>query len=46
MDVPELGGENDNDQINVSTVPGGANNQNGNFFFTDARSIYTAGRRA
>ena len=31
-------GENDNDQINVSTVPGGANNQNGNFFFTDARS--------
>jgi Carboxypeptidase regulatory-like domain/TonB-dependent Receptor Plug Domain len=33
-------GENDNDQINVSTVPGGANNQNGNFFFSDARSGY------
>jgi hypothetical protein len=33
-------GENDNDQINVSTVPGGANNQNGNFFFTDARNNY------
>jgi hypothetical protein len=31
-------GENDNDQINVSTVPGGANNQNGNFFMSDARS--------
>ncbi len=31
-------GENDNDQINVSTVPGGANNQNGNFFFSDNRS--------
>ena len=33
-------GENDNDQINVSTVPGGANNQNGNFSFTDNRSSY------
>jgi hypothetical protein len=31
-------GENDNDQINVSTVPGGANNQNGNFFFSDGRN--------
>lgn len=31
-------GENDNDQINVATVPGGANNQNGNFFFSDGRS--------
>jgi Carboxypeptidase regulatory-like domain/TonB-dependent Receptor Plug Domain len=31
-------GENDNDQINVSTVPGGANNQNGSFVFTDGRS--------
>lgn len=28
-------GENDNDQINVSTVPGGANNQNGSFVFSD-----------
>lgn len=31
-------GENDNDQINVSTVPGGANNQNGNFAFSDGRN--------
>jgi hypothetical protein len=31
-------GENDNDQINVSTVPGGANNQNGSFVFTDTRT--------
>jgi Carboxypeptidase regulatory-like domain/TonB-dependent Receptor Plug Domain len=28
-------GENDDDQINVSTVPGGASNQNGTFGFTD-----------
>ena len=27
-------GENDNDQINVQTVPGGASNQNGTFTFT------------
>ncbi len=33
-------GENDNDQINVSTVPGGASNQNGTFFFTDTRTGY------
>lgn len=32
----EYSGENDEDQINVSTVPGGASNQNGNFTFTDA----------
>jgi hypothetical protein len=32
----EYAGENDGDQINVSTVPGGANNQNGNFSFSDA----------
>ena len=31
-------GENDNDQINVSTVPGGASNQNGTFFFSDPRT--------
>jgi len=31
-------GENDNDQINVATVPGGASNQNGTFTFTDTRS--------
>ncbi len=35
-------GENDNDQINVSTVPGGASNQNGTFIFTDARSGFGA----
>jgi hypothetical protein len=31
-------GENDNDQINVSTVPGGASNQNGTFAFSDPRT--------
>jgi hypothetical protein len=36
-------GENDEDQINVSTVPGGANNQNGNFTFTDAGTGATSG---
>jgi hypothetical protein len=34
----EYSGENDNDQINVATVPGGASNQNGTFTFTDPRS--------
>ena len=34
----EYSGENDGDQINVSTVPGGSNNQNGSFIFTDART--------
>ena len=33
-----ISGENDYDQINVATVPGGASNQNGTFFFTDART--------
>ncbi len=36
-------GENDGDQINVSTVPGGANNQNGNFTFTDTGVGATSG---
>jgi hypothetical protein len=36
-------GENDGDQINVSTVPGGANNQNGNFVFTDGGTGATSG---
>jgi hypothetical protein len=31
-------GENDGDQINVSTVPGGSNNQNGTFQFSDTRT--------
>jgi Carboxypeptidase regulatory-like domain/TonB-dependent Receptor Plug Domain len=31
-------GENDGDQINVSTVPGGASNQNGTFQFSDTRT--------
>jgi hypothetical protein len=34
----EYSGENDGDQINVSTVPGGASDQNGTFTFTDART--------
>jgi hypothetical protein len=34
----EYSGENDGDQINVATVPGGSNNQNGTFTFTDART--------
>ena len=34
----ERSGENDGDQINVSSVPGGSNNQNGTFTFSDARS--------
>jgi hypothetical protein len=33
-----ISGEDDNDQINVSTVPGGASNQNGTFVFTDSRN--------
>ena len=36
----DYAGENDNDQINVSTVPGGASNQNGTFAFTDTRTGY------
>ena len=34
----EYSGENDGDQINVATVPGGASNQNGTFQFSDART--------
>ena len=34
----ERSGENDGDQINVSSVPGGSNNQNGTFAFSDART--------
>ena len=34
----EYSGENDGDQINVNTVPGGASNQNGTFIFSDART--------
>jgi len=33
----ERSGENDNDEINVNQVPGGTNNQNGAFAFTDSR---------
>lgn len=32
----ERSGENDYDQINVNTVPGGSSNQNGTFVFTDS----------
>ncbi|MFB3827230.1 MAG: carboxypeptidase regulatory-like domain-containing protein [Bryobacteraceae bacterium] len=34
----EYSGQNDFDQINVQGVPGGTNNQNGRFVFTDARA--------
>jgi len=33
----ERAGENDYDQINISGVPGGTNNQNGRFVFSDTR---------
>ncbi len=36
-------GENDEDQINVATVPGGSNNQNGTFTFTDTGTGATSG---
>jgi hypothetical protein len=36
-------GENDNDQINVDTVPGGASNQNGTFSFSDNHSGLSGG---
>jgi hypothetical protein len=34
----ERSGENDGDEINVSGVPGGTNNQNGRFQFSDSRA--------
>ena len=34
----EYSGQNDFDQINVQGVPGGTNNQNGRFVFTDGRT--------
>ena len=34
----EKSGENDGDQINVNTVPGGSSNQNGTFQFSDTRT--------
>jgi len=39
----EHSGENDGDQINVATVPGGSNNQNGTFTFTDTGVGRTSG---
>ncbi len=39
----EYSGENDEDQINVATVPGGSNNQNGTFTFTDTGTGKTSG---
>jgi len=39
----EYSGENDGDQINVATVPGGSNNQNGTFVFTDNGTGRTSG---
>ena len=38
----ERSGQNDFDQINVSGVPGGTNNQNGRFIFQDTRSGATS----
>jgi hypothetical protein len=38
----EYSGENDGDQINVATVPGGASDQNGTFQFSDTRTGYGA----
>ncbi len=38
----ERAGQNDFDQINVSGVPGGTNNQNGRFEFTDSRGAATS----
>lgn len=37
----EYSGENDFDQINVQPIPGGTNNQNGRFEFTNTRSAGT-----
>lgn len=37
----EYSGENDFDQINVQPIPGGTNNQNGRFEFTNTRSSGT-----
>ncbi|MBI4905045.1 MAG: TonB-dependent receptor [Acidobacteria bacterium] len=39
----ERSGQNDFDQINVSGVPGGTNNQNGRFIFNDIRPGNVAG---
>ncbi len=39
----ERSGQNDFDQINVSGVPGGTNNQNGRFIFNDVRPGGVAG---
>ncbi len=39
----EYSGENDEDQINVATVPGGSNNQNGTFAFSDTGTGRTSG---
>jgi hypothetical protein len=39
----EYAGENDGDQINVNTVPGGSSNQNGTFTFTDNGVGVTSG---
>jgi hypothetical protein len=39
----EYSGEDDFDQINVNSVPGGTNNQNGSFNFTDTRGVSAGG---
>jgi hypothetical protein len=39
--IVEYSGEDDFDQINVNAIPGGTNNQNGRFEFSDSRSAGT-----
>jgi hypothetical protein len=41
--VVEYSGEDDFDQINVSAIPGGTNNQNGRFEFLDGRGASAGG---
>jgi Carboxypeptidase regulatory-like domain len=41
--IVEYSGEDDFDQINVNAIPGGTNNQNGRFEFSDSRSAGTTG---
>ena len=42
----ERSGQNDRDQVNVSGIPGGANNQNGGFQFNDAGTTPAIARLA
>src|SRR5215831_4719976 len=42
----ERSGQNDRDQVNITGIPGGANNQNGGFSFTDSGSTPAIARLA